>query len=329
MPLAMLTKFPLFSLLAGLFLFSSGCSGFSAVLKDKRESDGLAHYMMGIFYERQNKLDEAVAEYYQVTGLDSQSAQPHLRLGMAYARKSELDKAIEELTQAKKLSPESVEPKLILALLYTAQNKSDKALEEYEEILDREASQDPENTAILKSLGTIYYYKKDFQKAIHTYTIITNLDKEDYESLFVLGSLLEETGRRKEAIQKLKQAIALKPDYADGLNTLGYLYAEDNTNLVEAQGLVQQALSYDPQNPAYIDSLGWVYFKRELFKEAIEQLEKAASQLEDPVIFDHLGDAFYKSGDNAKAVSAWKKSLELDPKQEKVKVEEKIGRAKR
>jgi len=83
--------------------------------------------------------------------------------------------------------------------------------------------------------------------------------------------------------------------------------------------MIRKALGLDPNNGAYIDSLGWLYFKKGKIKEAIPELEKAVGLLEDPVIYDHLGDAYFKIGDIQKAKENWQKSLKLDPDQETVK----------
>jgi len=96
--------------------------------------------------------------------------------------------------------------------------------------------------------------------------------------------------------------------------------------LPEALKLINKALEQEPENGAYVDSLGWVYFKQGRIKEAIEQLERAKNLLEDPVIYEHLGDAYFKIKNVPRAIEYWEKSLKLDP--EKKEVKEKLERAK-
>lgn len=294
-------------------------AGAGVTLKDNKIPDTYAHYMMGIFYDRQDKLDEAVQEYKQVINLDADNVDARLRLAASYIRKSEFDKATSELIFVKNLDPDNLEAGLLLALLYASQDKSDKALIEYEQVLKKASLKDPKNIEILKGLGAVYYERKNFEAAIKTYSLIPQIDKKDYETFFVLGLLYEEIGKRREAIRNFKEALKINPSHPEALNSLGYIYAEDGNNLNEAEKLIKKALLQDPNNAAYIDSLGWVYFKKNLLREAIEELEKASTLLADPVIFDHLGDAYSKKGSKEKAVSAWKKSLELDQKQDKVK----------
>jgi tetratricopeptide (TPR) repeat protein len=107
---------------------------------------------------------------------------------------------------------------------------------------------------------------------------------------------------------------------------LGYTYADKGINLDEAISLIEKALEIEPEVGAYIDSLGWAYYKKGMIDKAIELLEKAVGYEDDPIIRDHLGDAYYKKGWTDKAAEQWEKSLKKDPGQEKVR--EKLERAK-
>ena len=83
--------------------------------------------------------------------------------------------------------------------------------------------------------------------------------------------------------------------------------------------MIKKAVELDPDNGAYIDSLGWLYFKQAKYQEALKELEKASTLLDDPVIFDHLGEVYLKIQEFEKARQAWQQSLKLDPNQDKVK----------
>lgn len=274
---------------------------------------------MGLFYENREKFDQAIQEYNQAAGLDKDIPAILLHTATSHIRKGNFDKARETLEQLKKLEPDDAQAGLILALLYASQNQSEKAALEYEEALKGAARADPNNIDILRNLAAVYYQQKKIEDAIATYRLILEINNKDYESIFLLGSLLEEKGLREEAISKFKQTLEISPDYPDALNSLGYVYAQEGKNLSEAEGLVKKALSRNPSQGAYIDSLGWIYFKMNRIDQAIEQLEKASGALADRVIYDHLGDAYFKKGILDKAKSAWQKSLELDAKQDKVR----------
>ena len=97
------------------------------------------------------------------------------------------------------------------------------------------------------------------------------------------------------------------------------MFSEEGVNLDEAVELAKKALEYEPENGAYIDSLGWAYFKKGMLDDALVEIEHAAKAMpDDATIADHLGDIYSAKGLADKARAAWKRSLELDPKQEKV-----------
>jgi tetratricopeptide (TPR) repeat protein len=96
---------------------------------------------------------------------------------------------------------------------------------------------------------------------------------------------------------------------------LGYFWAEKNENLDQAEVLIRQALEEDPNNGSYLDSLGWVHFRRGQFAEALIVLLRAAEALAQPspVVFDHLAQTYLALGRSPEALLFWQKSLQLDP----------------
>ncbi|MCH7947088.1 MAG: hypothetical protein IIC66_04745, partial [candidate division Zixibacteria bacterium] len=97
------------------------------------------------------------------------------------------------------------------------------------------------------------------------------------------------------------------------LNFLGYMLADNDNKLEYAKELIEKALELSPENAAYIDSYGWVMFRLGKYNDAVEYLSKAVSLQSDPVIYDHLGDAYNASGNSGDARIWWQKALELEP----------------
>jgi tetratricopeptide (TPR) repeat protein len=140
----------------------------------------------------------------------------------------------------------------------------------------------------------------------------------------MLGTVYERQGKKNEAIAEFKAAINTNPDDHLALNALGYLYAEEGINLDTAEMLIRKALEFEPNNGAYLDSLGWVHFKKEMLDVAIEELIRAVALTEDPVIYEHLGDVYLKKSDRKKAKDNWQQALKLNPEQKSI--QEKIER---
>ena len=90
---------------------------------------------------------------------------------------------------------------------------------------------------------------------------------------------------------------ATDPQNSMALNYLGYMLADRGTKLEEALGMIKKALELDPSNGAYLDSIGWAYFRLGKYEMAEESLVKASQRMgSDPTVQDHLGDLYQKTG---------------------------------
>jgi tetratricopeptide (TPR) repeat protein len=145
-------------------------------------------------------------------------------------------------------------------------------------------------------------------------------------TLSAIYSLAKEQDRSEEQLQAI---LKDDPANAHACNDLGYQWADRNKNLEEAERLIRKALELDQQqrnsndalgidsdleNAAYVDSLGWVLFRRGRLQEARKQLGKAASLTDgtdDPVVWDHLGDVYCRLKKDQKAAECWRKALKL------------------
>ena len=286
---------------------------------DKEYVQSLSRYIMGVYCEDLGDIDRAIREYQQAIKGDPASSLLHLSLASAFIKKNDAASAISQLNEAAGLAPEAVEPHAVLALVYASQNKQELAGQEYELALKNASKLEPGNIEIYKSLGLIYLQCKKLKEAESIFKLITGMAPADAEAHFYLASVYYETKDYGPAEKELKAALKLKPDYHEALNFLGYFYLEQDRNIDKAGSMIRKALSFDPENGAYIDSLGWFYFKKGKFKDALGQLEKAASLLSDPEIYDHLGDVYLKLGNRGDARLNWEKSLKLEADQEKVK----------
>jgi len=155
-------------------------------------------------------------------------------------------------------------------------------------------------------------------------------EPDDTDTLFALADLYHDAGREGDAEKALRQVVAVEPQHPNALNYLGYILALRGENLDEAIDLVRRALDQDPDNGAYLDSLGWAYYKRGDLDEAERYLTAAAEQLpENSEIQDHLGDLFARAGRYAEAIAAWQRALDGDGQDvETAAIERKISDAR-
>ena len=122
-----------------------------------------------------------------------------------------------------------------------------------------------------------------------------------------------EAGKIDILEKALSRILEIDPDNADALNSLGYTLADKTDRYQEAFELVKKALSIRPEDPAFIDSMGWVYYRLNNLEKAILYLSKALSLLQDDEIAAHLGEALWMAGRKSEALEVWENGLEIEP----------------
>ncbi len=155
--------------------------------------------------------------------------------------------------------------------------------------------------------------------------------QDDIELAFELGSLYERSGDESRAEKIFASILDKHPDHAATLNYLGYMWAESGVNLDRAAEMLTKAVNQEPRNGAYIDSLGWVYFRQGKLDLAEKFLIDATHLLpRDATVQEHLGDVFAKRGDLARALTTYRQALALEPEQkDEAKIKLKIAELER
>lgn len=150
---------------------------------------------------------------------------------------------------------------------------------------------------------------------------------DDVDLQFELGSLHERAGDPKSAEKVFLALLEKKPDHAPTLNYLGYMWAEQGVNLERAHEMLTRAVGQEPNNGAYVDSLGWVYFRLgnlDLAEKYLTDARRLAPR--DATVAEHLGDVLAKRGDMARALQEYRTALSLDPQSKDVeKIRSKIA----
>ena len=137
---------------------------------------------------------------------------------------------------------------------------------------------------------------------------------DDLDLEFELASAYERAGDRKSAEKTFQSILDKKPEHAPALNYLGYMWAEDNVNLEKAHEMLERAVSQEPENGAYVDSLGWIYFRLGKLELAEKTLTDATKLMpRDATVHEHLADVIAKRGDKPRALQMYKVALSLDP----------------
>jgi Tfp pilus assembly protein PilF len=149
---------------------------------------------------------------------------------------------------------------------------------------------------------------------------------------FSLSNIYVQQGDMSRGEKILEDVLKEDPESTQANNDLGYLWADQGKNLEQAKTMIEKALAAEPDNAAYLDSMGWVLYRLEQFEEARKYLEQAIEKPtgQDATILDHLGDCLDKLGQKEEAVRQWREALKMErekarPDEELVKkIEEKL-----
>ena len=244
--------------------------------------------------QRANHIEEAKVKFAKVAANYEQSLLINPNHAGTYVRLAELllgplkdaDRAVKLLAEARRRFPGAPEIVYYLA------------------IAQREAKQTQQAVAT-------------FEEALHEAQLDEDDDFVNAKFYFNYGAAAEQAGLYDKAADLLRKSIALDPENsAESCNYLGYMWADHNMNLDEAELMIRRALESEPNNASYLDSLGWVEFRKGNFDQALNDLLRAAktAEREDPVVFEHIGDTYLKLNRSREALEAWQKALALDPK---------------
>ncbi len=135
---------------------------------------------------------------------------------------------------------------------------------------------------------------------------------DDPRLLYARALLNDDLGNVAAAVRDLRRLLSLQPDNADALNALGYTLADRTDERAEALGLIERALALKPDEPAIIDSLGWVQYRLGHLHQAIAQLRTAYAKQPDPEIAAHLGEVLWVSGHKDEARKIWAQGQKKD-----------------
>ena len=142
---------------------------------------------------------------------------------------------------------------------------------------------------------------------------------DSLDLLYFRATKGQKFGRLDILERDLRSIITKDPVNADALNALGYTLADLTDRYEEALALIQRALKIKPQEPAYIDSLGWVLYRLKRFEEALMYLRQALSLFPNDEVAAHLGEVLWVTGERREASRVWEEALELAPESEILK----------
>jgi len=275
-------------------------------------------------YMRNHQFHEALALFDQMqTSLspnDSILIDPrfYVHYGTAAQECRLIEKAITLYSKALELDPSLMDTRVRLAVLYIWTKDKEEAFALMEDAI-RFA---PNDAAAWFFYAVISSRAEEYKQAAGAFKTAEEMAKKlpdhgaaalDTSFYFNYGAACERSGDFETAEKLLLKAINLNPDNGDAFNYLAYMWAEQGVNLDQALDYINDALDIDPDNGAYLDTLGWILFKSERAGEALEFIQNAHAMIpDDPTILDHLGEVLLKLDRQDEAVAAWKQGFLSD-----------------
>jgi Tfp pilus assembly protein PilF len=226
-----------------------------------------------------------------------------------YRESHEIDRAIAATKKALDQSPKDQSLIVTLAMLYGEKTETATATKLLTGLL-RGTDSDQE---IYLDLAQVQERGRKYEEAERFAQKAEELAHEDSEKegvWFMLGAIYERQKKFDKAEELFRKVLDVNPSNAPVLNYYGYMLADRGIRLEEATSLIERAVTQEPNNGAYLDSLGWAYYKQGKLAEAEDYLRKAASRSShDPTILGHLGDVYMKLGQSERAAELWERSL--------------------
>ena len=264
---------------------------------------------LGVLYRNANQTANAVDAFRQIAAMDPDNA---MRAGVqivdTYRLAKQFQPASQEAAALLKKYPDERLVKMVNASLLSDMGKTDEAAAQTRSLLDGKNDRDT-----YLALAQIYEKGKrwpEMAKALDEAEKLTKSDSDRENIFFMRGAMYERMKQFDQAETEFRKVLKLNPDSAGALNYLGYMFADRNVRLDEAAQMVKRAVDLDPQNGAYLDSLGWVYYRQNRLNEAENLLVNALAKIgKDPTVHDHLGDVYFKLGKTKDAITQWQASL--------------------
>jgi tetratricopeptide (TPR) repeat protein len=269
---------------------------------------------LGAIYRDQGNIKAANETFREIIALggDENIERGYQEIIDTWREAKDWQKAYDVAREAVQKLP-SPQLKMVLATQRADVGDADKALKDVHGMLKGDANSNSEDREVYVTLAQMNTRLRRFNDAEQALDKAEQLSKkqEDKEYVwFLRGANFERAKRYAEAEEQFKKVLASNPEHASALNYLGYMLADQNMKLEEAFGYIKRAVDLDPTNGAYLDSLGWAYFRLGKYELAEDNLLKASQKINtDPTVHDHLGDLYQKTGRLKMAATNWERAL--------------------
>lgn len=236
---------------------------------------GEAYYYLGRMAEEDNSIEQAI-QYYMQVGVGPEYLAAASRAGVLLVKKGQIDRSQAWFKEQRERAPQLREQLYVLESdILTSAQANPQAMQ----LLNQALQAMPDSVSLLYSRAMLSVQLDQ----------LVSMEKD------------------------LRKILAADPDNTTALNALGYTLADRTTRYAEAEALITRALALQPNEPAILDSMGWVLYRTGHYAESISYLRRAYAEFPDPEVAAHLGEVLWMQGDTAAAMAVWQAALARDP----------------
>jgi tetratricopeptide (TPR) repeat protein len=270
---------------------------------------------LGMVYREQENYTAAVETFRKMLSLGDENARSgYQEIIDTYREAKQWPQATATAKEAVQRLPDDRDMRMVLDAQLADTGELDKAVADIRSMLKG----GPEDRDVYLRLGIIYTRAKSWNEALAALAKAEQLStKPDDKAAvqFLRGDLYQREKMFDQAEVEFRKVLATTsptdPQAAATLNYLGYMNADRGVKLEESLNYIKQAVTFEPNNGAYLDSLGWAYFKLGKYDQAEENLTKAEAHMNnDPTVQEHLGDLYQKTGRLKLAAAHWERSVQ-------------------
>ena len=270
---------------------------------------------LGMIYREQENYTAAVDTFRKMLPLGDENARSgYQEIIDTYREAKQWPQATAVAKEAVERMPDDHDLRMVLDAQLADMGQVDQAVSDVRSMLKG----GPEDRNVYVQLGIICTRAKRWDDALAALAQAEQLSTKNDDKAYVYflrGDLYQRQKMYDQAEAQFQKVLSLTPpsdpQSAATLNYLGYMNADRGVKLEESLNYIKQALSFEPNNPAYLDSLGWAYFKLGKYDLAEDNLNKAAAHMgSDPTVQEHLGDLYQKTGRLKLAAAHWDRAVQ-------------------
>jgi tetratricopeptide (TPR) repeat protein len=279
--------------------------------QSERTNRGVFLEHLGTIYREQGNTTAALDTFRKMLPLgDDNSVRGYQEIIDTYRDAKEWPQATAAAKEAVTKLPNDRGLKMVYASQLADSGQVEEGLKQVKSLL-KGTNDDREVYIALSQMYSRLKRWPEAEEAINKADQLSTTPEDKRYTTFVKGSVYERQKKYEEAEAAFKQILANDPNNAMTLNYYGYMLADRGVRLDEALGMIKKAVEIEPANGAYLDSLGWAYYKLGKYDQAEESLSKAIRHTpNDPTVQDHLGDVYQKTGRLRMAAAHWERALQ-------------------